>query len=398
MKKIAILGFGTVGSGVADVLTENRDIITKKVGDEIEIKYILDLRDFPQSPFADLVIHDFNIILNDPEISIVAEMMGGSHPAYEFSMACLEAGKSVVTSNKEVVSKFGCELTDCARKNGVSYMFEASVGGGIPIIRPICNDLASNNIREISGILNGTTNYILTEMDANGADFSEALKQAQTLGYAEADPSADVLGIDASRKISILAALSHGKLVNSEQVYTEGITNISKTAVNAAKKLGYAVKLIGYSEMPDGKILCMVSPRLIPASNPLFNVNGVFNGILVTCDMVGQVMFYGPGAGKHPTASAVCADIIDIASESKSTLPPAFVAADDSEIACFDNYSCKRFFVLSSDADMSAWSNILASVSEDGHTCIICSEMTERQVKDACLDKRLGIVESIRII
>lgn len=398
MKKIAILGFGTVGSGVADVLTDNHGIISKKVGDEIEIKYILDLRDFPQSPFADLVVHDFNIILNDPEVSIVAEMMGGSHPAYEFSKACLEAGKSVVTSNKEVVAKYGCELVGCAREHGVSYMFEASVGGGIPIIRPICNDLASNNIKKISGILNGTTNYILTEMDANGADFSEALKQAQSLGYAEADPSADVHGIDASRKIAILAALSFGRLVNSEQIYTEGITNISKTAVNAAKALGYSVKLIGYAEELDGKLLCMVSPRLIPASNPLFNVNGVFNGILVSCDMVGQVMFYGPGAGKHPTASAVCADIIDIASDAKTTEIPDFTAATDSDIACLDSYSCKRFFVLESNADLSAFDNILSSVTVDGHTCIICDEMTEHEVMALKHDNSLGITDSIRIL
>lgn len=398
MKKIAILGFGTVGSGVADVLTDNHGIITKKVGDEIEIKYILDLRDFPQSPFADLVVHDFNIILNDPEISIVAEMMGGSHPAYEFSKACLEAGKSVVTSNKEVVSKYGCELVGCAREHGVSYMFEASVGGGIPIIRPICNDLASNNIKKICGILNGTTNYILTEMDANGADFSEALKQAQTLGYAEADPSADVHGIDASRKIAILAALSFGKLVRAEQIYTEGITDISKTAVNAAKSLGYSVKLIGYAEKLDGKLLCMVSPRLIPASNPLSNVNGVFNGILLSADMVGQVMFYGPGAGKHPTASAVCADIIDIAANTNSTEIPDFTPSCDSDVACFDDYSCKRFFVLSDGSDISAFDNILASATVDGHTCIICDEMTERQVKALTLDNRLGIINSIRIL
>ena len=350
MINIAILGFGVVGSGTAEVLTENKAIIEERLGKEYNIKYILDLRDFPDSPFADKIVHDFNIILNDSEVSIVAEMMGGSHPAYDFTKAALMAGKSVVTSNKEVVSTFGVELCAIAREYGVRYLFEASVGGGIPIIRPLINDLSSNKVTKICGILNGTTNYILTSMRDKGSDFSEVLAEAQKLGYAEANPSADVDGIDAARKIVILSALASGKLISPKAIYTKGITEITLEDVACAKEFGYTIKLIGYTEIKDGKIFAFVSPRMVPLSNPLSTIDGVFNGVLVSANMVGEVMFYGPGAGKLPTASAVVADIIDIiANMDFEAKPIVWEEAKESDLADFDSYECRRMFVVKGD-------------------------------------------------
>ena len=350
MINVAILGFGVVGSGVAEVLTQNKNINEKKLGKSVNIKYILDLRDFPDSPFAHLVVHDFNIILNDPEVSIVAEMMGGSHPAYDFSKSALLAGKSVVTSNKEVVANFGSELISIAREKGVAYLFEASVGGGIPVIRPIFNDLSSNNITEVSGILNGTTNYILTKMTQEGAAFDDVLREAQNKGYAERNPAADIEGLDAARKIVILAALVFGKAVSPDKIHVEGITNITSGDVEAANSFGCSIKLIGHTKKIDGKILAMVSPRLIPQGEPLSGINGVFNGILLDGDMVGKVMFYGPGAGKLPTASAVCADIVDIIAHMESGIKlPSFENADEADIANFEKYSCRRMFVFDAE-------------------------------------------------
>ncbi|MBQ5661564.1 MAG: homoserine dehydrogenase, partial [Clostridia bacterium] len=291
MLQIAILGFGVVGSGTAEVLQENRARIAKHCGEEVNIKYILDLRDFPEHPLGDRVVHDINVILADPEVVLVAEMMGGSHPAYEFTVAALRAGKSVVTSNKEVVSTFGDELLEIAREHRVSYYFEASVGGGIPIIRPLQTDLASNEILGISGILNGTTNFILTKMKNEGADFATVLKEAQALGYAEADPTADVEGIDAARKIVILAALAYGVLLDPKSISTTGITGITADHTAVADKLGGAIKLIGHTERIDGRVLAMVSPFLIPAGNPVCHVDGVFNGILVDANMLGRALF-----------------------------------------------------------------------------------------------------------
>ena len=391
MVNVAILGFGVVGSGVAEVLTQNKNIIEKKLQKKVNIKYILDLRDFPGNPFEDKVVHDFNIILNDPEVSVVAEMMGGSHPAYDFSKACLEAGKSVVTSNKEVVANFGAELLEIAKAHGVAYLFEASVGGGIPIIRPICNDLSSNNITEINGILNGTTNYILTKMTTEGAAFADVLKDAQDKGYAERNPAADVEGLDAARKIVILAALAFGKAVCPNDIHVEGITEIATEDVELANKLGYSVKLIGHAEKVDGKILAMVSPRLIPHSNPLSGISGVFNGILLTGDMVGEVMFYGPGAGKLPTASAVCADIVDIIAHEESGIKlPDFTVASSNDVADFASYSCKRFFVFDKCPECNITSEavekcfgVKASFSDFGcKVAIITAPMTENAASD----------------
>lgn len=407
MAKIAILGYGVVGSGAAEVLTQNKSIIEAKTGETVSIKYILDLRDFPGDKFENLVIHDFNIILNDPEVDIVAEMMGGSHPAYDFSKACLEAGKSVVTSNKEVVANFGAELLEIAKKNGVSYMFEASVGGGIPVIRPMIRDLSSNNINEVSGILNGTTNYILTKMDTEGADFADVLRDAQKKGYAEANPAADVEGLDAARKIAILAALSYGKLINPSKLHTEGITAVTRADVDAARSMGYAIKLIGHAEKLDGRILAMVSPRLVPSSNPLSAINDVFNGILVNGDMVGDVMFYGPGAGKLPTASAVCADIVDIMSHKENLLKaPEWSPATDEDIACLDDYSCRRMFVFATPCEKCAAKcisdnlegKLISHVFKDGKLFAITEAMSEAEAVSLAKNSTFKCEKFIRVL
>ena len=373
MISIALLGFGCVGSGTAEVLTENKKLIESRLGCEYKIKYILDLRDFPDSPFGDLVVHDFNKILEDDEVSVVAEMMGGSHPAYDFTKACLEAGKSVVTSNKEVVASFGVELCEIAASHGVRYMFEASVGGGIPIIRPMMTDLASNKINSINGILNGTTNYILTAMRDDGKSFADALGEAQRLGYAEANPAADVEGKDAARKTVILGAIASGKLVSPEAISTEGITNISLCDVELAQTLGYSIKLIGHAEDRDGKLLAFVSPMAVSESNPLARIDGVFNGILVNANMVGDVMFYGPGAGKLPTASAVVADIVDvIAKRDVPVTPVGWVSAEAEDIAPLDDYVCPRLVIVDGECD-----NALAEVN--GKSAYFTEPMTEAE-------------------
>ena len=375
MISIALLGFGCVGSGTAEVLTENKKLIESRLGCEYKIKYILDLRDFPDSPFGDLVVHDFNRILEDDEVSVVAEMMGGSHPAYDFTKACLESGKSVVTSNKEVVASFGVELCEIAATHGVRYMFEASVGGGIPIIRPMMTDLASNKINSINGILNGTTNYILTAMRDDGKSFSDALGEAQRLGYAEANPAADVEGKDAARKTVILGAIASGKLVSPEAISTEGITNISLCDVELAQTLGYSIKLIGHAEDRDRKLLAFVSPMAVSESNPLARIDGVFNGILVNANMVGDVMFYGPGAGKLPTASAVVADIVDvIAKRDVPPTPVGWVSAEAEDIAPLDDYVCPRLVIVDGECD-----NALATL--DGKSAYFTAPISETEAR-----------------
>lgn len=338
MINIALLGFGTVGSGVAEVITQNEKIITARLGERVNIKYILDLREFPDSPFADRIVHDFDVILSDPEVSIVAEMMGGVHPAADFSRAALDAGKSVVTSNKAVVADCGDELLALAKARGVRYLFEASVGGGIPIIRPMRDDLASNEIDSVCGILNGTTNFILNEMSEKGGDFESVLKLAQEKGYAEADPTADVDGFDAGRKIAILAALAYGKLIPLESISIRGIRNVTRADVALAEQLGCRLKLIADVRLDaEGRILATVAPRFVRVGCPLAFVDGVFNAVLVGGNMVGKAMFYGPGAGKLPTASAVVADIMD-AAEQKFAAPPRldWAKAEEKDIAPAD--------------------------------------------------------------
>jgi len=313
MTKVAILGFGVVGSGVAEVLAQNKNKITPSATGEIELKYILDIRDCSQSPFADKVITDFDRIEKDPEVRVVVETIGGAKAAYDFTKRALLAGKSVVTSNKELIATHGYELLSIAQEKNVNYLFEASVGGGIPIIRPISQCLAANEITEVLGIINGTTNYMLTEMSAKAAPFSEALQEAQTLGYAEADPTADVEGHDACRKICILASLSFGQHIYPDQVPAEGITKVTPEDLAYAESIGRKIKLLGRAlRTTDGKVTAYVAPHLVSLDKGLLaHVNGVFNGIAVRGNAVGEVMFYGPGAGKLPTASAVVADIID---------------------------------------------------------------------------------------
>lgn len=312
MAKIAILGFGTVGSGVTEVLTKNAGSIARKAGEPVEIKYILGRHDYPDSPFRTLVVQDFSVIENDPEISVVAECIGGTGAAREYTLRALKAGKSVVTSNKEVVAEYGDEFFAIAREKNVNYLYEASVGGGIPIIRPLGSCLAANEISEIYGILNGTTNYILTKMIKEGLPFDTALKQAQEKGYAEADPTADVEGFDACRKICILASLAFGRHIVPAQVPTQGITRVTAEDVVLAEAAGMNIKLLGRAiRQEDGKVTAYVAPHLIPKEQQLAGVEDVFNGIVVRGDAIGDVMFYGRGAGKLPTASAVSADIID---------------------------------------------------------------------------------------
>lgn len=318
MTKVAILGFGTVGSGVAEVLSKNSRGIARRSGGEIQVKYILDVRDFPDSPFKDCFVKDFSIIENDPEVDVVVETIGGAKVALEFTTRALKAGKSVVSSNKELVATHGYELLQLAKANGVSYLFEASVGGGIPILRPLTNCLAANEVEQITGILNGTTNYILTRMIKAGLTFEQALKEAQDNGYAEKDPTADVDGHDACRKICILSALACGQHVYPHQVPTQGIREVTLADVAYADSCGYKIKLLGRClREPEGKVCAFVAPHLVSCENPLAGVEDVFNAIAVTGNAVGDVMFYGRGAGKLPTASAVVADVIDIARDPK---------------------------------------------------------------------------------
>ena len=310
----AVLGYGTVGSGVVELIDMNAAKISAKLEQELKVKYILDIRKFPESPYADRFVDDFSVIENDPEVKVVVEVIGGINPAYDFTVRALRAGKSVVTSNKELVAQKGCELLQIAKENNVNYFFEASVGGGIPLIRPMHRCMSANEITEFYGILNGTTNFILTKMIEDSMSFADALKLAQKLGYAEANPAADVEGIDACRKMCILASLAFGNHVYPKDVYAQGIDKITLDDVNIAAKAGYAIKLIGQAKKAqDGRISVFVSPALVPNDNMLAGVKDVFNGVLLKGNAVGDVFLYGRGAGKLPTASAVVADILDAA-------------------------------------------------------------------------------------
>ncbi len=345
MANAAILGYGTVGSGVYEILKNNSKLIkSNALGEDITVTKVLDIRDFPDHEEKEIFTKDFEDILNDDSITVVAEVMGGLHPAYEFTKALLEAGKSVVTSNKELVATYGTELMDIAVSRGENYMFEASVGGGIPIIRPMHQCLTANNVERIAGILNGTTNYILNQMIKEGKTFEAALAEAQEKGYAEKNPAADIEGHDACRKIAILASLACGKFVDYKDILTEGITNITLEDVNYASRLDSVIKLIGLAEFDDdGKLYASVAPMLIQSNHPLAGVDGVFNAITVIGDSVGELMFYGRGAGKLPTASAVVADMVDCvrhpdrSKRLKWEATPASLVKDIAErrISCF---------------------------------------------------------------
>ena len=398
MIKVAIFGYGTVGSGVYEVLTRNSAMIQGKLGDRIEVKYVLDLREFPGDPVQDVLVHDVNTILDDEEVSIICETMGGEKPAYDFTRRALELGKSVCTSNKELVEKHGAELLKIAQEHHCSYLFEASVGGGIPIIRPLCTSLAQERIESITGILNGTTNYILSKMENEGADFETVLKRAQEKGYAERNPEADVCGYDAGRKIAILTSLAYGKNVDFADLYVEGITQITRMDFAYAKKLGTTIKLFAKSQCIDGKYYAMVAPFMVTADNPLYAVQNVFNAILVHGNMVGDTMYYGKGAGKLATASAVVADVIDCAKHLGKHVQVIW-EEDKLEISPMDDFT-RRFFVRVKGTDRAQITEnfgkveFIDSVAEE-ETGFITSEMTEKAYEE-CAKKAGNVINRIR--
>lgn len=347
MIKIAVLGYGTVGSGVVEVIEKNKDMVNKKAGEELSIKYILDLRDFPGDPYENKVVHDYQTIVNDPEIQIICETMGGTGAAYEFTKQALQVGKSVCTSNKELVAAHGPELLTMAKEHKCNYLFEASVGGGIPIIRPLNYSLTAEKIESITGILNGTTNYILSKMEKEGADFDAVLKRAQEKGYAERNPEADVEGYDACRKIAILSSLMLGENVDYRKVYTEGITKITATDFAYAKEMDMSIKLLAMSKEVGDETLAMVAPFMISADHPLHMVNGVFNAVFVHGNMLGDSMYYGKGAGKLPTASAVVSDVIDCARHIGKVIM-CFWDATDAKLMNVEEAENKFFFRVKS--------------------------------------------------
>lgn len=348
MIQIAVLGYGTVGSGVVEVIETNKTDINKKAAEDLSVKYILDLRDFPGDPYADKVVHDYNIILNDPEVTVICETMGGTKPAYDFTKQALLLGKSVCTSNKELVAAHGPELIRIAKENHCNYLFEASVGGGIPIIRPLNYSLTAEKIDGITGILNGTTNYILTKMDKEGAGFEEVLKEAQEKGYAERNPEADVEGYDACRKIAILSSLMSGRNVRYEDIYTEGITKITAADFKYAKQMDKSIKLLAMSRDTEKGFFAMVAPFMISREHPLYSVNGVFNAVYVHGNMLGDSMYYGRGAGKLPTASAVVSDVVDCARHQGKTIMCFW---DEENVDVTDISSAERKFFVRVRAD-----------------------------------------------
>ncbi len=384
MTNVAILGFGVVGGGVANLLTDNKSECESLGGDSISIKYILDLRDFPDSKFADKIIHDYSVIEKDPEVDTVIEVMGGSHPAYEFTVAALRAGKNVITSNKEVVANFGDEFLAIAKENGVSYRFEAAVGGGIPALSPIISCVKQNKLREIRGILNGTTNYILTKMFSYGDTFENALADAQSRGYAERNPDADVLGTDACRKIAILAALATGKLVKTDGILTEGIVNIRPEDVSAAEKIDCKIKLLGRCIISEsGELAVTVAPTLIPSDKLLASVNGVFNAIEVVGEPIGEVMFYGPGAGAGSTASAVVGDLMQIMCSGSKTAAPVFEKCGcDGKFA--DSIKAQYYIAAKGACEACAATAFgkVISVAAEGELAFVTPEITKKELSD----------------
>lgn len=402
MAKVAIMGYGTVGSGVYDIIKTNSDKLSRSAnGESVDIKYILDIRDFDDHPEKELFTKEFNDILNDDEVSVVAEVMGGLHPAYEFTKSLLEAGKSVVTSNKELVATYGTELLEIARGKNVNYFFEASVGGGIPIIRPMHQCLTANNILKIAGILNGTTNYILDQMIRKGKTFETALKDAQNNGFAERNPAADIEGHDACRKIAILASLASGKMIDYNDIDTDGITNITLDDVKYAAAMDSVIKLIGYAQFDEnGKVYSIVSPMVIKNSSPLAGVDGVFNAIMVTGDCVGDVMFYGKGAGKLPTASAVVADVVDAVKHSDRSKKIFWEKPSENIMADIDSKKFE-YFVRTTDSAENVQKifgkcefvdNII-----DNESAFVTSPLIKSEVEEK-LAKLSDVVANIRVM
>lgn len=400
MIQTAVLGYGTVGSGVVEVIETNKEDINKKAGEQINVKYILDLRDFPGDPYENKVVHDYNIILNDPDVSIICETMGGLKPAYEFSKQALLAGKSVCTSNKELVASHGPELIQIAKEHKCNYLFEASVGGGIPIIRPLNYSLTAEKIDSITGILNGTTNYILTKMDKEGADFAEVLKEAQEKGYAERNPEADVEGYDACRKIAILSSLMCGKNVKYEDIYTEGITKISAADFLYAKQMNKSVKLLAMSRETEEGFFAMVAPFMISKEHPLYSVSDVFNAVYVHGNMLGDSMYYGRGAGKLPTASAVVSDVVDCARHQGKSIM-CFWDNENVKVENVENSKRKFFVRVSADKKTEAMetfgSQAEVNVGIAEEFGFMTQVMSEREFNEK-IEKIGGCINRIRIM
>ena len=402
MINIAVLGYGTVGSGVVEVINTNQDSINRRAGDEIRIKYVLDLRDFPGDPVQEVLVHDYETIVNDPKVDIVVEVMGGLEPAHTFVKRALEAGKSVATSNKALVAKFGPELMNIARNKNINFLFEASCGGGIPIIRALNQSLTADQIDEVTGILNGTTNYMLTKMDMEGSRFESVLMEAQEKGYAEADPTADVEGYDACRKIAILSSLAYGKFLNYEKIHTEGITRITPEDMEYARTMGMSIKLLATSrKLSEDSYYAVVAPFLVGKNNPLYSVNDVYNGIFVHGNVLGDAMFYGSGAGKLPTASAVVADVVDEAKHLHENMPNEW---NDQPLPLADpDQVSGRFFVRVQTTDLSLIRSVFGTIEQiqvpkaEGETGFVTAQMTLGQYKAKAAEIKAEILSMIRI-
>ena len=398
MAKVAVLGYGTVGSGIVEVIKTNQELINQRVGDEVDVKYILDLREFPGDPYEDMIVHDVNVIMDDPEVTIVCEAMGGIGAAYQFTKTALSKGKSVCTSNKALVAEYGPELLALAKENHCSYLFEASCGGGIPIIRPLQTCLLQEQVVALKGIINGTTNYILTKMELEGADFETVLKDAQALGYAEANPEADIEGYDVQRKIAILSSLAFGNTVFYKDVPTEGITKITIDDFKYMKQLKATIKLLGMSRYEDGKYFAMVAPFVLTKESPLYNVSDVMNAILVTGNTLGDSMFYGAGAGKLPTASAVVSDVIECAMNLGKTIKGTW-KPEKLELSDLSDAK-RRFFVRIANAGEEAVKVAFGRVQMlepvcDGEVAFVTDVMTERSYKD--IASAFDVVNMIRM-
>ena len=395
--KIAVMGYGTIGSGVVEVLRINKEKIVKRAGEPVEVKYILDLREFPGDPMEDAIVHDYQTIVNDPEIGIVVETMGGVEPAYTFVKAMLEAGKQVTTSNKNLVAAKGAELIKIAREHGVNFQFEASVGGGIPIIRPLNKCLTADEIEEITGILNGTTNYMLTEMSDEGADFDEVLKDAQAKGYAEKDPTADIEGHDPCRKIAILTSLVAGKQIDFEDIHCEGITKITAVDIKYAKAMDRSIKLLASSKKVGDSYSCLVAPYMLKSTHPLCGVNGVFNGIFVRGNVLGDAMFYGSGAGKLPTASAVVADVVDMVKHQHTNI---YIDWSQEKLEIVDYKDSVNAFFVRTASDKAAVEAAFGNVEyvenvEAGEIGFVTGEMTEADFEEK--SAKIEVLNRIRL-
>ena len=395
--KIAVLGYGTIGSGVVEIVNTNAATIAKRAGEEIEVKYVLDLRDFPGDPVQDILVHDYSIIAQDEDVDIIVETMGGTKPAYDFVKTALLNGKSVCSSNKELVAAHGAELLQIAREKNVNFYFEASVGGGIPIIRPLNQCITADEIESINGILNGTTNFILTKMAEEGADFDVVLKQAQELGYAEKDPTADIEGHDPCRKIAILTSLVCGQQIDFEDIHCEGITKISAIDFKYAEVMGRSIKLLASSRKVGGSYSCMVAPFMLSKDHPLCGVNGVFNGIFVHGNVLGDAMFYGSGAGKLPTASAVVADVVDMVKHKNTNI---YIDWKPEKLELVDYKDSRNSFFVRTSSDKDTIAKAFGEVTYvsagiEGETGFTTGEMTEAEFEENAAE--INLINRIRL-